>query len=384
MLSERIQELARKYFKGSASPGEVKELHQWYDEWQDDEEWIALKTGDTEDVLRQRILASIKNNISFAPEQDKRRHFLSRFRYVGAAAAVLILIVVGALFLNRPGKVMAPQYKANTPVADVAAPGTSKATILLSDGSSVSLDGQTNGILAKQGNVKLLKTADGQISYQGNGNGYMQYNTLFNPRGSRVVTLTLSDGTRVWLNAESSLKYPVAFSSVDRKVEITGEAYFEVAHDASKPFRVVKGNMLVTVLGTHFNVNAYEDEDNIKVTLLEGSVKVSKGSAISFIKPGQQAKIASDLKIVSDVNIEEVMAWKNGKFQFGEASDIKTIMKEVARWYDLHVEYQGVITDHIGGTISRDSNVSQVLKKLELTGVVKFRINGNKIIVMPK
>ena len=243
------------------------------------------------------------------------------------------------------------------------------------------LDSASNGSLATEGNTRIEKLSDGQIVYTGKETGEMEYNTLTVPRGSKIASITLSDGTKVWLNSSSSLTYPVAFAGNERDVKISGEAYFEVAHNAAKPFKVIKGETLITVLGTHFNVNAYEDESSIKVTLLQGAVKVDRGTLTKLLKPGQQAQVSSDIKINNEVNVDEVMAWKNGEFQFGEAADIHSIMREIARWYDVDIEYKGDISGHIGGTISRDENVSQVLSMLEMTGAVKFLIEGKKIVV---
>jgi len=191
----------------------------------------------------------------------------------------------------------------------------------------------------------------------------------------------------VWINVGSSLTYPTAFTGKERKVKITGEAYFEVAHNAGVPFIVQHNGLTVSVLGTHFNVNTYEDEAAERVTLLEGSVRVNKNSLSQLLKPGQQARInnngINDIKVLNDVNIDEVMAWKDGKFRFGENTDIGTIMRQISRWYNVDIEYKGSVNQRFWGSISKDVNVSQVLKILEATGGVKFKVEGNKIIVMP-
>jgi ferric-dicitrate binding protein FerR (iron transport regulator) len=200
--------------------------------------------------------------------------------------------------------------------------------------------------------------------------------------------LTLADGTKVWMNAASSMRYPTLFIGNERKVEITGEAYFEVAKNTSMPFKVnVAGKGEVEVLGTHFNINSYGDEPTINTTLLEGRVKMASLTTddLQFITPGQQACLNSKGQIDLNKNpdIEEVMAWKNGKFQFGEKMDVQAIMRQIARWYDVEVEYKGTVNGSIGGSISRDVNISIVLSMLEKTGEVKFRIEGNKVTVLP-
>jgi ferric-dicitrate binding protein FerR (iron transport regulator) len=244
-----------------------------------------------------------------------------------------------------------------------------------------------NGTLATQGNIKVVKLDNGQIAYQtASGDAStplsVTYNTLNNPRGSKVIDMQLSDGSHVWLNAGSSLTYPVAFVGNERKVQITGEAYFEVAHDASKPFVVSKGVTSVEVLGTHFNVNAYDDEDALRITLLEGSVKVASKGNLKVIKPGEQAVVANGINVNKDVNVEQVMAWKNGMFKFNN-TNMKQIMREIARWYDVDVEYQGDFSDlNFGGFVSRQANISELLKRFSATEQVHFKVEGRKIIVM--
>jgi ferric-dicitrate binding protein FerR (iron transport regulator) len=269
---------------------------------------------------------------------------------------------------------------------DIKPPVANKAVITLADGTELLLDSAVNGQLAMQDNVKLVKLANGQIVYKTTGGGMAsapQYNTLFNPRGSRVIDMELADGSHVWLNAGSSIRYPVAFTGNERTISMTGEAYFEVAHNAAMPFRVISDKAEVTVLGTHFNVNAYSDEANTKVTLLEGSVKVNGSGAAKILRPGEQAQVTDKIAVTADADLEEVMAWKTGKFIFGEKADIETIMRQVSRWYDVDIAYQGKIASHFGGTISRQVNISEVLKILEATGNVKCSVQGKKVIITP-
>jgi ferric-dicitrate binding protein FerR (iron transport regulator) len=199
----------------------------------------------------------------------------------------------------------------------------------------------------------------------------------------------LADGTKVWLNAASSVRFPVAFTGKERKVEITGEAYFEVAKDKTKPFRVKANSSEIEVLGTHFNVNAYDDEASIKTTLLEGKVKISvpvsgRKSSYKSLFPGEQAEISKDgkIKVKGHADTEEAVAWMNGHFQF-KSADIKTVLRQIARWYDVEIEYRGNIDLHFTGQLTRNENVSKVLNELMLTGEVHFKIDGRKIIVSP-
>ena len=256
----------------------------------------------------------------------------------------------------------------------------------MANGQNVHLDSAGNGALAIQGNVKLIKLANGKIVYQHNSGEVstkIEYNTLSNPRGSKVINMTLADGSKVWLNAGSSLTYPVSFIGNERKVLVTGEAYFEVAHDASRPFVVINGSMDVRVLGTHFNVNAFEDDGNdIKVTLFEGSVKINNGNATGLLKPGQQAVVTNDVRVVDNVDLGQVMAWKNGYFQFDNAS-LQNLLKEVSRWYDVDVVYEGYNQPReFVGEIQRDLSLSEMLKILQKNNV-HFKIEGKELRVMP-
>lgn len=323
--------------------------------------------------------------------QDDKVRRMFPLRRVVVAASIILALGVGSYFIfNTLRQAQSDkQQVTNNQQQDIKAPEANRAMITLANGGKVFLDEVANGELVQQSNVIVTKTADGKIVYSQEsvvGSREIQYNTLTNPRGSKVIDMTLSDGSRVWLNAGSSVTYPVAFVVDERKINITGEAYFEISPHLLKggkkmPFIVSKGDMEVTVLGTHFNVNAYDDEADIKVTLLEGSVKVSNGSASDFLKPGQQAQITTAIKVVNAVVVEQVVAWKNGLFQFNRGS-LQEVMRQIARWYDVDVTYEGIIPERqFGGKINRDANASQVLKILE-ESKVNFRIEGKKIFVM--
>jgi hypothetical protein len=286
------------------------------------------------------------------------------------------------------------QYKSETDLSkkiipDVS-PGKFKAKLILSDGREVILDSTQNGILAKQGATEI-RSEEGKLVYKSNAkNNEVLFNTLSTSKGETFSTV-LEDGSRIWLNSSSSVRYPVAFTGNERKIEITGEAYFEIAHDASKPFKVMAGGMETEVLGTRFNINSYRDETMIRTTLLEGSVKItpSGNGAPTILKPGQQAvlkindsHLATDLAINDLPNLEAVMAWKEGQFYFDNA-DITTVMHQLEKWYNIEVVYQGNKPPQLfGGKIQRNLNLSQVLRALEYTGI-NFRIEGRKLIVMP-
>jgi transmembrane sensor len=325
-------------------------------------------------LLQERILRTVEEEtvIASKPVTTIKRIWL---RY--AAAAVFIFAIAMVYFLmskkENPGLAI---------TADIQAPASNRATVHMADGHMVYLDSAKNGQLASSGNMKLIKLGDGRVAYKGSAEK-IEYNTITNPRGSRVIDIELTDGSHVWLNAGSSMTYPVPMTGKTRDVTVKGEAYFEIAKDVKHPFTVTNGETKVTVLGTHFNVKAYEDEKDTRVTLLEGSVKVASGLATQMIKPGEQAIVKNAIHVSTEIDLDEVLAWKNGKFLFGEKADIRDIMRQVSRWYDVDVEFRGAIAQHFGGGISRNVNISQVLKVLESTGNVTCIIEGKKVIVMP-
>lgn len=336
--------------------------------------------------ISERLLAQIHEQINATPVRAPKLYWKKWL----AAAAMLILVATAA-FLYFQSKQVPPVPVAKlTLKQDIAPPSSNNAIITLGNGQQIILDSAGKGLLAMEGNVQLTKTADGSIVYQGASDKYL-VNTLNNPRGSKPVTLVLSDGSKVWLNSESSLRYPVAFGATERQVEITGEAYFEVAKKA-QPFKVaVAGKGVVEVLGTHFNINSYQDETYTKVTLLEGSVKVylqPNGAGAIAIQPGQQALYLSDqqkqtaIQVKNDIDLSAVMAWKNGYFNF-DNSDLKSVLRQLSRWYNVDVVYQGNIPKRVfGGEMQRDLNLSEVLKILEKNNV-HFKIETDKLIVMP-
>jgi transmembrane sensor len=379
---QRINELAFKWMKGIITPGEREEFMQWYKN-ADDGQAIAIPEDISTDEVTHglKIFSGISGNIQTEKAPVRK---LSWLRY---AAAIIIIAGVGAYFFNSGTKKEQLTVKIEPARAqkDVAAPTSVNAIITLGDGRKIVLDSSGNGLLATQGNIQLTKVNDGEIVYNGDADK-ISFNTLANPRGSKVIQITLADGTRVWLNSESSIRYPTGFKGDERVVEVTGETYFEVAKNPSMPFRVRKNGMEIMVTGTHFNVNAYDEEEKMKITLIEGSVRVTSATNNSVtLKPGQQSQLTRDgsLSLVKDVDVDGVTAWKDGKFMFDGKTDIGTIMRQIARWYDLEVNYEGQIKTHFSGSISRSANLSQVLKKIETTGMINFQVEGKKVIVKP-
>jgi len=406
---KRLHYLMEQYADANCTKKELLELLRAIDEARQDEVlqdslqaiWKGISKADSLPVIdKEKIFSNI---ISTAPV-----HILPRRRFVRwrvAAAAIFILVSGGFAYFyitDSPNKKIAGTHPIN--LKNDRTPGGNKAILTLADGSNIVLDSAHNGALTQQGNTAVIKLNNGQLAYEAASGGKLQaaskatYNTIATPRGGQYQ-VALPDGTKVWLNAASSLKFPTAFTGKERDVELTGEAYFEVAKNASAPFKVhiITHQMLgsdgqgkgssggeVEVLGTQFNVNAYDDEVTIKTTLLEGSVRVAKGSGHSLLKPGQQAQLDrnGDLHLVPDANTEEAIAWKNGYFQFDEA-DVRTVMRQLARWYDVEVSYEGPVTERqFGGQMPRGVNLSEVLHILEESNV-HFRIEGKKLVVTP-
>lgn len=347
----------------------------------DDHSDIELISKEQMGQTLQKVLAVDK--VGQAPVLNIGHRTIKNWYWV--AASVIVLLGVG-LGINKYYKKPVIQASQIAVSKDIQAPDASRAMITLADGKTIYLDSLKNGELAALGNITLVKLANGQIAYQ-SGNGELikelQYNTLSNPRGSKVIDMVLSDGTHVWLNAGSSITYPVAFLGDDRKVKLTGEGYFEVAHNAAKPFYVSASGMEVKVLGTHFNVNAYEDDGEIKTTLLEGSVEVTAGGGSVKIKPGEQARlniVSHDFQTINRIDTDQVMAWKNGYFSF-EGENITGIMNKISRWYDVDVIYEGQKpSGHFSGIVSRELELSKVLYALETYGV-KYELVGKKLII---
>ncbi|SFH42648.1 FecR family protein [Pedobacter insulae] len=302
-----------------------------------------------------------------------------------AAAAVVIAVISGGYFYYRS---QTSDTKSVAVYANDIAPGKNGATLTLANGQKIYVSDEKAGKLAEESGVSISKTADGQIIYEiassplSPRNDAVQYNTLSTTRGEQFQ-VRLPDGTLVFLNAESSLKYPTSFAKLDqRQVTLTGEGYFEVAKDKAHPFIVKTTAQEVEVLGTHFNVNAYINEPSIKTTLVEGSVRLrTVNNQQVILKPNEQGTVVSNDLKVSKIDIEPVIAWKNNKFFFEEV-DITYIMRMVSRWYDVEVEYQGEIPkSKFAGSVSRYENISEVLKPLESTGKVNFKIQGRRIVV---
>ncbi|MEI3797060.1 MULTISPECIES: FecR domain-containing protein [unclassified Chitinophaga] len=380
MHIDEFKDLLEKYLDDRITPHERQRLTialedpdymQLLDETIYGELVARAYEGEPDEGIRQLIQQRLDQEVTPV-------HTIRPRRYRWAVAAAILALVAGTYaWLQRPAKHPAAQQL----IAN-AMPGTHKAILTLSDGSKVTLDSTGNQVI-RQG-ATAIHQQGGQLKYDAQSTATsIQYNTLATPRGGQF-RITLPDGTKVWLNAASTLRYPTAFTGPERLVEVNGEAYFEVAGNASHPFKVKIKDAEVQVLGTSFNVNAYADEPIIQTTLLEGSIKFSANNNQVLLKPGQQAVLATNKEFhINEVDPNDAIAWKNGYFLF-KNEGIESVMRTIARWYDVDVSYEGdVKKQRLGGTVSRYENLEDLLKTIELTKSLKFKIEGRRVTIMP-
>lgn len=379
---DAIQQLARKYMDGTASEEEIQLLHDWYDHVNPGEV-EAVFTDSSETQFGTDTWQRLQQQIS-----AEKPHRVKMLRRWWAAAAVLLL--AGGLWAARVhnNRHKSPVVADSKPLPDVKAPSANHAVLTLAGGRQILLDSAGNGLVASQTGTNIMKNDSGSIAYVANGSQHdIQYNTLTIPAGSKPLSIALSDGSRVWLNAASSLTFPTTFSGKERKVLINGEGYFEVAPNPHAPFVVARPDkgLQVQVLGTAFNVNAYDGEPDIRVTLISGAVKVSRGASQPAVTmaPGQQVRISStNMEVLKEVDMDVVMAWKDGLFVF-DGTDIQVMMRQAERWYNITVKYpHGAPTEHFTGSLSRDASLSQFLKILDYSGVTA-NIDGKTVFINP-
>lgn len=382
-MFDRIRYLFGLYMDKTISAAEEKELAE-----------LALDPA-YKDILLRLEQEYWEKEPLVAMEEEEAENFLSgildgrqpvirklHWKQLVAAASVLLLLAAGGYFMlfnKSVNKTKTPLSQEQRFRNDVN-PGKYSARLMLADGSIIILDSAATGELATQGNTSVIHQGNRLIYEERAGAKEVLYNTITTAK-AEIYATELSDGTKVWLNAASSIHFPVSFNDKERRVEITGEAYFEVAKDVSRRFTVVVNGAEVEVLGTHFNINAYTNESAVRTTLLEGKVRVSGKGTVAMLKPGQQARLAAGLEVIDHVDLENVMAWRNGRFYFNN-SNMEAIMREVERWYDVEVEYQDVVPHLFVARIPRNVPISELLKLLELTDRVHFKIEGRKIIVM--
>ncbi|WP_161596895.1 FecR family protein [Chitinophaga vietnamensis] len=321
------------------------------------------------------------DQLDLAEEPAPRPGFFVLYGKKIAVAATLALMVIAGSVVYKQYRKARPEISATQRLDP--APGGNRAVLTLADGSTIVLDSAHDGVLSQQGGTKVIKLASGKLAYNTDGtSGPVQYNTITTPNGGQYH-IELPDGSHVWLNAASSLRFPASMNGTSRMVELTGEAYFDVAASAGKPFSVKMRGGTVDVLGTQFNVNAYAEEAAVKTTLLKGAVRINGMNGALQLSPGQQGQLipGANPLLAQHADIEQAVAWKNGYFQF-DGNSLPELMRQIARWYDLSVVYVGQVPDHeFTGKISRAVYLSEVLKALELSDV-HCKLNGKQLIVM--
>ncbi|MHA4806802.1 FecR family protein [Flavitalea flava] len=396
MRKEDFIRIIDKYLSGTATPEERLLLEEYYSHLSSQEKKLPQQEdlNKIKEELLERIIPSVQPlHQDRSPEIPLIRIAGRRLRWIAAASLLVVVCITGYLKLHVRAEVPADlALQSPSPLKDIS-PGTNKAVLTLANGEQIVLDTAKGGAITKQGDIRIIKHEGGLLTYKGGDSREgteasasttaITYNTLTTPRGGQYK-VTLSDGTRVWLNAASSLHYPTAFAGRERSVDVTGEAYFEVEKNPTMPFIVRVNGAEVRVLGTQFNIMAYGEEGEVNTTLVEGGVKISKGNNSETLKPGQQARFTPGgvLTLVDDVDVEDIIAWKNNLFSFNDA-DIQTVMRQIARWYNIEVKYEGKVTQHFNGNISRTVNVSKVFSMLELTGSVHFKIGDKQVMVNP-
>lgn len=380
---KRYDELAKKLLDGTISETERRAYLDWLNR---EEEPLNIPNdfAGNRQELKQRIFNELQSAIAQESSAYDGAVPSQRKWYRYTAAAVIFLMIAGAATYFLSNKQSAPKTVAviNQPAVNDVSPGRTGAVLTLANGQQLLLDSLGNGVIATQGKTNI-QIQNGQLVYDvGKPGGELLYNTMSTPKG-RQFQLLLPDGSKVWLNAASSITYPATFTGKERVVKVSGEVYFEVATlqltaGQKMPFIVQTATQEVEVLGTHFNINSYNDEPGVRTTLLEGKVKVTSSVAnqSKILNPGEQAVLTNDskLKIHDNVDLDEVMAWKNGRFEFN-GNTIQSVMRQLSRWYDVDIVYEGDLPEaNFVGAIARQENLSKVLKMLELTNVMRFQI----------
>ena len=380
MEKKDIKKVLDKVSAGTATPVEEQTAKYWLHYFSKDDIPVL-----SEDELNQETEAIYKSLMEY-----KATAKVKRLWYPAVAAACLLMVIGGGLFYYNQQISPEPKAAIVTNIINDVAPAQNTATLTLASGKKIILSDAPIGLIAEQTNVSIFKTADGKLVYkakslkdneQKTAIDNSELNSIATARGQQYQVV-LPDGSKIWLNAASTFTFPATFTSFNqRKVELVGEAYFEVAKDKAHPFIVKTDKQEVEVLGTHFNVNSYSDEDATRTTLLEGSVKVSNHNEQKILRPGQESLLAKNNLSVRKADTEEAVAWKNGDFIFNN-EDFGSILRQVSRWYNVEIIDNGNHKNlHLSGTVSRSKNISVVLQALEVTGKVKFKIDGNRVIV---
>jgi transmembrane sensor len=381
-FDNHLLEIITRFKNGEATEAEIQQIELWYENQGSNKGYTDNMSAGERLETEQKMLLRIKDSIEQEKTSQIKFYPYKQLKIFAIAAA--ILLAIGISFYFKLGAQKTDQK--NLTVANDVAPGSNKAILTLANGKTISLAGLTNGEIASQTGIRISKTANGQLVYETTGNeeaagSTPEFNTIEVPIGGQWQVI-LPDRSKVWLNALSSITYPLHFTGNERNVKISGEAYFEVAHNARMPFKVHTGNQTVEVLGTHFNIMAYAEEKAIKTTLIEGSVKISERKVSRLLVPGEQAQVNSGkITVTNDIDLEDVVAWKNGYFKFDD--NLEAIMAKVAKWYDVDVVYQLKPDPNnvYMGKVSRSKNISSLLKIIEFNGDVHFKIEGRRVIV---
>ena len=383
MDSRQIKEILKRYHAGLCTDEERAWVEAWYMDLLDHADELNLEEADM-DFAKQQIWDDITEKRPDVLTQKNQPKLGLRLYYRAAAAAVILFALGTAIYYINDSRTAAiPQELAHTEAIE---PGGNKAYLTLVDGRKVDLTDMKDDMSVEQNGMQIVKSADGELVYKATNPsqtdlGAQGHNIIETPIGGEYK-VQLPDGTKVWLNASSSLEYPVRFAHNERRVTLHGEGYFEVKPDKHRPFRVTTDKQTVEVLGTKFNINTYRDEPTTNTTLIEGSVRVSLADVSTVIKPGQQASVAQGNINVHEVDTKQVLAWHNGDFAF-EGVELKVIMRQISRWYDIDVVYQNDIGNvKFGGSISRSKDIKEVLKVLSMTKGVNFKIEGRRVSVM--
>ncbi|TWF35719.1 FecR family protein [Chitinophaga polysaccharea] len=375
MTKEEVILLAEKVVSGTATDAELLQYNQLFNAFQQQGDWNGQLLGD-----QQQLEAAIRERLE--PVLRRRSGKIIHWNRWAAAAAVALVLGTGYYLYQHQPAPLAPQAVRFR--NDIPAPAGNHAVLTLGNGQRILLDSAGNGTLVVQGQVSVSKNADGQITYAG-ADTANSLNTIQVPNGSKPLAILLGDGTKVWIDAGSTLTYPASFHGKQREVAATGQAYFEVKQNAHQPFLVTSASHKATieVLGTAFNFRAFGDERKMEVTLVNGAVKVNTPGASQVLHPGEAAAATSggSLQLMKNVDIQQATAWKEGLLYF-DGADITTIMSTLQRYYNIDVVYQTDVKDFFVAKIPRDVPVSQLLNLLEMTNLVHFKIEGRKITVI--
>jgi len=368
-----LTKLAEKIQQGSITDEETIFFDKWYNGLSKKELNIDSQYAKNKNQLKRRIFRRIQNDIKSTEKVPAFFHW----KKLAIAASLVLGTILGSLYFY-----LHDDHNINDPQPIIVA-GKNNAILTLADGSKINLSEAANGLISHIANVDIIKTSSGSIQYKSqtsSSNKPTAYNTIEAPAGGKW-SLTLPDGTQVWLNSSSSITYPTQFSATERKVKIKGEAFFDVAHNKKAPFIVSSGQQLIRVLGTEFNVEAYEEDAVAKTTLLKGAVAIESGNKTVKLVPGEQAKWNGKEIVKEVVDTEAAIAWKEGYFKFNE--NIESILTKISRWYNVEIIYLSKPdpTTTFSGKIARDRNLNSVLKMLEYDGNIHFQIQGRRVIV---